>query len=119
MKRTRAFQGSKKIFKGFSPLKVKRVLIPQNRKRTFSRLDLSPLKSVKSQVRKLHIIKGLKNDAPKRLATFSSFSSVPTSRLVVCKNRKERRKVIMSQTRGNGYRIKFAKWKETSKLKCN
>ena len=118
MKRTRAFKGLKNSFKGFSPFKVKRVLIPQNRKRTFSRLDFSPLKSIKSQVRKAFIIKGLKNDASKHMAINRPFGDFNFNRSSVCEARKKRRKAIMSLTKGQGLRVKKTEWKAESKIKC-
>ena len=127
MKRTRAVQKiSKKTFKGFSPLKVKRVLIPQNRKRTLSRLDFSPLKSIKSQVRKqakkAFIIKGLKNDTPRNRVHRSMVALSNHSfddNLAVCKNRANRKKAIMALTRGKGLKVRFAEWKAESKIKCS
>lgn len=126
MKRTRAVQKiSKKTFKGFSPLKVKRVLIPQNRKR-ISRLDFSPLKSIKSQVRKqakkAFIIKGLKNDTPRNRVHRSMVALSNRSfddNMAVCKNRANRKKAIMALTRGQGLKVRFAKWREESKIKCS
>lgn len=127
MKRTRAFQRLKRTFKGFSPFKVKRVLIPKNRKRTFSRLDFSPLKSIKSQVRKqakkAFIIKGLKNDTPRSSRFYSDVVALSSpsrfDNLAVCKNRANRKKAIMSLTRGKGLKVRFAEWKAESKIKCS
>lgn len=123
MKRTRAFHRFKNSFKGFSPFKVKRVLIPKNRKKTFSRLDFSPLKSIKSQVRKkakeAYILQGLKNDSPKYMATSRPFGDSSFSRSSVCEARKKRRKAIMSLTKGKGLRVKKTEWKAESKIKCS
>lgn len=123
MKRTRAFHRFKNSFKGFSPFKVKRVLIPKNRKKTFSRLDFSPLKSIKSQVRKkakeAYILQGLKNDSPKYMATSRPFGDSSFSRSFVCEARKKRRKAIMSLTKGKGLRVKKTEWKAESKIKCS
>ena len=127
MKRTRAFHRFKNSFKGFSPFKVKRVLIPKNRKRTFSRLDFSPLKSIKLQVRKkakeAYILQGLKNDTSRssRLSRNVVALSNPSyiDNLAVCKNRANRKKAIMALTRGKGLKVRFAKWREESKIKCS
>ncbi|WP_121727185.1 hypothetical protein [Helicobacter labetoulli] len=123
MKRIRAFHRFKNSFKGFSPFKVKRVLIPQNRKRTFSRLDFSPLKSIKSQVRKkakeAYILQGLKNDASKHMAINRPFGDFNFNRSSICEARKKRRKAIMSLTKGQGLRVKKTEWKAESKIKCS
>ena len=43
---------------------------------------------------------------------FENFKKSP------CKQRKERRSVIMIKTRGRGMRVKRAKWNESSKIIC-
>ena len=127
MKRTRAFHRFKNSFKGFSPFKVKRVLIPKNRKRTFSRLDFSPLKFIKSQVRKqvkkAFIIKGLKNDTSRSSRLYRNVVALSNpshiDNMAICKNRANRKKAIMALTRGKGLKVRFAEWKAESKIKCS
>lgn len=65
-----------------------------------------------------YILKGLKNDTAERVAN-SNYSFFTNSlRDSICQRRELRRKVIMAKTKGQGLKVKFAKWTDESRIRC-